>query len=462
MKLLKHCFTISLLLLSGAAGIMMFAGCANEVAGPQKPSGSGNGAAAVEVRVGKIGILAKRSSIELEHLIIGIVRESDDSVIAIDTSNLSGHEETVVSKTFADLSAPATYTLEVTVIDDAEKVIHYGSEQFTTVPDDTVDVSLDLDARYSMLRISFNTIPDSVDGVMLGIADVDTIESTFTVGASDTVALKYDYLPANADGIEYDVSLRANGSFYGTDTVLYAADTAIVALSGVDTNYLVVMKWVGPGIPDGAAEIVVTIGTVGTSTINTAFPEMGGLSDLADDLEDGDHLTRYGTWWFAYNDSLDDGESQVMPPFTTIDEPFTPVAGGAQNSSHAASFTYNLNQGNWEYEPYAGMGFDLDSEWGVDISSASGIRFYYKGNSSHVQIRSSNVTDYCFWEYEIPASPDWVLVDLIWDDFSQPDWGIEVPFDRTAVLKITFEVKGETGDAGTVWVDDIHLPGFLR
>ncbi|MBN1758672.1 MAG: hypothetical protein JW863_10160 [Chitinispirillaceae bacterium] len=454
---------IQLFLLLVITAILLLSGCTgSELTGQQESVVSGGGAATIDIRVGKVGVLAKRTAIEMEYLIIKIIRASDDSVIITDTSDLSGHGETAVSKTFTDLSAPETYTLAATAIDEEGKEIHSGSTDFATIPADTVDVSLDLDARYSMLLVSFNEIPDSVNAVSLGIEDVATLDSSFTFGSRNSISLTYDYLAANINGIEYDISLRARGSFYGTDTVLYAADTTVVARSGLDTSYQIVLKWVGPDIPDGAAEFTVTIGTVGTTVINTDFTEMGGLSDLVDDLEDGDELTRYLTYWFSYCDQDSGGNSTITPQRTVEGYPFTPVSSGARNSKYAASFTYVLNQGSYQYQPYAGIGFNLDIISGWDISAATGIRFYYKGSSSRVRIGSSNITDFGWWGYDVPASTDWKLVNLVWSQFNQPEWAEIMPFDRTAVLHITFEVLGETGDAGTVWVDDIHLPGFLR
>lgn len=69
---------------------------------------------------------------------------------------------------------------------------------FSTIANDTVDVSLVLGALYSMLKVSFNTVPDSVTKVTLGIAATDTLDSLFTKGSRDTVRLSYDYLAASS------------------------------------------------------------------------------------------------------------------------------------------------------------------------------------------------------------------------------------------------------------------------
>lgn len=441
-------------------GCFLMAGCNSSNPADVLSSGESSGVASVTIHTGKIGVLAKRNLIEMKKLIIQIRVKGTDAVVLSDTTALSGYGETVFSKTYPKLVAPENYILAVSSIDAGGIVIHSGSTEFLSIPADTVNVSLNLDAKYSMLRVSFNTIPDSVRNVALGIALADTLDSTFVCGFLDTVKLTYDYLTATKDGVNHAVSLRASGSYYGKDTVLYASDTIVNAVSGMDKSYIVTLKWVGPGVPPGAATMTVTIGAVGTTILNTGFTEMGGLSELVDDLEDGDWKTRYNTVWYTYTDSIAyNGSSKINPPYGS----FSPATGGALNSRYSASFSYTLNKGVNPYDPYIGMGFNLDTVSGLDISSATGVKFYFKGSASSLRIETMNITDYDFWCYLIPASTDWKLVELSWDDFSQNDeWGDEKPFDRSVVKNISFEVKGKTGDTGTVWVDDFFITGFFR
>ncbi|MBN1758673.1 MAG: LamG domain-containing protein [Chitinispirillaceae bacterium] len=279
-----------------SAGILFLAGCnGNNITDTSDQKKSESGAVNVSVHLGKIGTLSKRSVIEMDYLVIQIRNTETDSIVVSDTSELSGNEEAIIDKSFPDLSAPDSFMLSVISIDMNEETIHRGSTGFATTPDDTVDVSLDLDALYSMLRASFNDIPDSIDEVTLMIDGLDTLDSSFTTGTRERIVFEYDYLDADAEGIEYDLSLRASGSFCGNDTVLYAADTTIVAISGVDTNFRIVLTWVGPDIPHGAAEFTVTIGSIGTTSINTEFESIPGVIPV-------NGLTAY----FPFNGNADD------------------------------------------------------------------------------------------------------------------------------------------------------------
>ena len=250
-------------------------------------------AATITVSIGAIGQLAKKKTIDLEQLILTLSSPGQDSIH--DTTSISGTGGNDAQVTIGNLQAPRTWTATAVVLDANDSCIHNGNTEFTTIPADTVAVTIDLDANYSMLKVTFNNLTDSVTSVTLSVADVTAFDSTFDAGSEEDITFTFDYLEAEADGIEYDIFLRAGGSFYDNDTILYAADTTIAALSGVDTNYVIALKWVGPDIPHGAAEITVTIGAVGTKVVNAGF------EIIADEIPT-DNLTAY----FPFNGNVTD------------------------------------------------------------------------------------------------------------------------------------------------------------
>ena len=238
----KH--TASLFSLSVTA-VILCTGCMDD--GPVSPNDEvSTGTVLLEIELGKVGSLAKRKKIELDMLIITITGKNGDSIFFTDTSELSESGEVLFEKNIPALPAPEDYTLTAKSLDKNDEVIHSGEKEFTTVPADTVDVELDLDAKYSMLNVGFAGLPDSVTSVQLIIEDVDTLDSTFEAGSIENVILSYDYLEATEDGIEYRLSLKAGGSFFGFDSVLFAADTTVLARSGVDSNYTIALEWLGP------------------------------------------------------------------------------------------------------------------------------------------------------------------------------------------------------------------------
>jgi len=262
----------NLLSLFLAMGSLVLIGCSNDssissTVGQSEATGTAN----FKVRLGKIGALAKRQSIELNTLRITLSSPGKDTLT--DTFSVNGTGGNEIEFSIDSIAAPAVWKLNALCFDKAGVVVHSNSISFPTLADDTVDVVLNMDAKYSMLRTSFNSIPDSVNAVKMIIHGIDTLDAAFTKGAVDSVKLSYDYLPADTAGIAHAVSLYASGSFCGTDTVLYAADTTIISKSGVDLKCKITMKWVGPGVPHGEATMTVTVGTIGFTLVNANFEQ---------------------------------------------------------------------------------------------------------------------------------------------------------------------------------------------
>ncbi len=193
--------------------------------------------------------------------------------------------------------------------------------------------------------------------------------------------------------------------------------------------------------------------------ITANFVKEGTGIDLVDDCEDGDEVNRMGGNWFTYNDSASEGKSTITPK-TSVASPFK-MADGGYSSQKAAKITFNLDQGDNQYDPFVGVGFTLQKqEKAVDISTATGITFYYKGNECKLRIETENVEDFGYYAFELEASADWQFQSLEWDKFAQPPWADEVPLDLTTTVKISWQIEGETGDNGELSVDKIHLPGY--
>lgn len=229
------------------------------------------GASEVSIHIGKIGSLAKCQAIDLNMLVLTISSPGNDTIR--DTLSINGTGEIVIKTVVDSIAAPVEWTLNAATYDKSGVIIQSNSTVFATMPGDTTDVSLSLYAKYSMLRTSFISIPDSIKAVRMIIQGIDTLDAAFTTGSMDSIKIAYDYLPADINGIVHAISLYAMGSFYGIDTVLYAADTTVTVKSGENLNCKTVLKWVGPGVPPGTASINVIIGTVGTAVINAGFEE---------------------------------------------------------------------------------------------------------------------------------------------------------------------------------------------
>ena len=192
-----------------------------------------------------------------------------------------------------------------------------------------------------------------------------------------------------------------------------------------------------------------------------------GASDLIEDCEDGDSLNKMGGSWFTYNDAANGGTS-IVTPKTTPTSPFVMTAGGANGSSKAATISYTLHKGTNLYNPFAGFGFWIKKytppDTTVNISAASGLSFYFKGDTCDVRIETGDILDFHFYFKRIPKAANWTLITLQKSDMAQdPTWGIVKPFNLAVATKVAWQTPntGIEGNTGSLWVDDIHLTGFI-
>lgn len=267
--------------------------------------------------------------------------------------------------------------------------------------------------------------------------------------------------PKTAFKITSSVSPASAGSVtLSPSKATYAlGDQVTITAAATGTNKFV--SWGGDLTGTTAAQTV----TIAHDMNVTAYFN-AGASDLIDDCEDGDNLTKLGGKWFSYNDSTDKGKSTVVP-WTTDSVLFTMTGGGANGSLKAAKITYALNKGAALYNPYAGFGFWLKkpskTDTVLDISAATGLTFYFKGDTCDVRVETTNITDFAYFFKRIPKAADWTLISLKWADMAQAAWTkLPKPFDLTKATKVAWQTPntGVTGNAGSIWVDDIHLPGY--
>lgn len=312
-----------LLLISGvaAAALSTMLSCADT---PTGSDSRGSGSAEVTVAIGRIGTLAKTQDIQLENLILEFTASGEDTVR--DTIVLSPTSTQAVH-TVDGLTAPTDWSVQATSLDEQDSVVHNGSTTFTTVPADTVDVSLDLASNFSHLRVAFCALPDSVDRVAV-VVNGDTVCDSVGSAPGDTVRLAFDYLPATSGGTDNDISLLAFGQYWDYDGVLYQADTTLSTVSGDDASHNMLLMWVGPNAaPEGAVTMTVSLGVTGTTNINGIFqpavptdglvayyPFYGNAMDLSGNGNDGTPeggptlvADRFGNPSWAYSfDGVDD------------------------------------------------------------------------------------------------------------------------------------------------------------
>ena len=235
-----------------------------------------------------------------------------------------------------------------------------------------------------------------------------------------------------------------------------------LSTSSSNSSRYTFMGWTGDYVGSNPSASI----NVKYDMVVTANYKDNSAADLVDDCEDGNGLTLMGSEWFSYTDAADNGASTITPVTVRNTTLLTMTSGGYNSSNYAVKIQYTLNQGSFEYDPFVGIGFDMNREQtSVNISSATGISFAYKGTfktgECALKIESDAVTELgASYSYTLEPSTGWKEVSLTWDEFLQPAWAEAVDLDLTRVPKIQWQIQGLTGASGEFWIDDIHLIGY--
>jgi len=173
-----------------------------------------------------------------------------------------------------------------------------------------------------------------------------------------------------------------------------------------------------------------------------------------EDFEDGDMTTLLGGPWFTYTDIYNGGFSTESLEF---------LDGGLEGSSLSAKFSYSLDAGTYSGIPFVGMGSNADAIAGVtkNFFGSDGISVMHKGSGFNLQISfPENIAtppNYDNYYYSVPDHTEWTEVKLTWSQFEQEGWGTRIVFDESKINGVKFAVKGNTGDSGEVWLDNITI-----
>jgi len=214
-------------------------------------------------------------------------------------------------------------------------------------------------------------------------------------------------------------------------------------------------------------------GSGGSAAKGSCIMAAGTIADLSiDDLEDGDNqiqiLGHRSGFWYTYNDGT--GMQTPAPdPMGLV--PFKTTAGGHSMmfSAHTSGTAFTT----WG----AGMGFDFNNTAAkscvYNASVYSGIKFWAKGNvaiKAMIKIPATTpstsdsgtctATGMCEDHYFLQPKPilsdAWTQYTIDFSStttFGQEGWGVKVPFDKTNIIAVQFQVG--MGVAFDFSVDDI-------
>lgn len=229
---------------------------------------SDTGSLSLTVSTGKVGRYTG-NRITMSKIVISIDAEGEDEIIC--ESVLTSTSGTILLKEFNDLASGKEWVINIKTLDTNNVEIHSATDSFTLTADETLDLTINMNSKYSVLYATFSPIKDSVNKCEVKIDNAIVSDTSFVAQSNigGLVNLSYDYLSASSAGVEHDVTLNVYGTMWGVNYLLYTGDTTIVVVSGEKVNCNLDLEWVGPEEkPVGDLGITVNIGIIDTVFIN--------------------------------------------------------------------------------------------------------------------------------------------------------------------------------------------------
>lgn len=183
---------------------------------------------------------------------------------------------------------------------------------------------------------------------------------------------------------------------------------------------------------------------------------------VLEDFGDLQNRTLMGGIWYDFNDNNNLGASTIA---------FAPTAGG-YDGGQSAKATYTLDQGEYAYDPFVGLGaYIKEDKTAFDLSPSTGISFWYKGGSDNMVLRVETnevaaTEKKAYHRVSIPRADSWTLFEASWDEFVQPSWSGVVPTDLNlaGVIKLSWQIKGDRNatspESGEFWLDEVTILGM--
>jgi licheninase len=187
---------------------------------------------------------------------------------------------------------------------------------------------------------------------------------------------------------------------------------------------------------------------------------------MIDDFEDGNGMPLIGSGgWYVYDDQTptdkgEAGKSTISVSGATGSEIKVIDGEGANGSKKALQVEFTLDQGTLTYPPFVGFGVSLGTATApYDASGFESIVYTYKGPAHTVRLEVTEVTDYDEFAYSVSASADWKTVTVAISSLAQEGWGKPVTLNPAHLKNLSYQIRGKTGDAGKLLVDDLKFMG---
>lgn len=294
---------------------------------------SPTGALRLSVDLGPVGVLARTAEMKPSKLLLKMSCDLEgcgSSPDVLDTIRLSGSGSVFTKYTLAS----GNWNLQLKGLDQNDSVLYFGTEQVQILANQTTSVVMSLNALQARLRLRF-PVGDSMTKFVVKLDNRTIFDSILpaTSHAGDTLVVDRDYLAASISGVRHGLSIRIHGVYKGNESTLFACDTVLTAISGVNHSGELPLIWVGPWAPpSGLLNLSVSLGVVGGFDFLIGYPQQNTDTTLVWVMRDAStgiqyRYKRFGTQiWMLDNlgagcPGCGAGGTQYGPASYTFGEP---------------------------------------------------------------------------------------------------------------------------------------------
>ena len=220
------------------------------------------------------------------------------------------------------------------------------------------------------------------------------------------------------------------------------------------------------------------------------------IDQLTAENEDDKRFAKTWEEWYAFTDAAESGadgtgKSSIQNSKSTVYD-WNKEKGKCENMDAykvilkdgndwvAKIDRYNLDAGNYKWEPYVALGLDAQNNGtAYDFSNCKGgFRYSYKGKAHNFKVQMSTVTNYGYHYKEMGTDSDnaWKTVTVKTAELEQPSWatsgdnkGKGVDFNLSKVNAFVWELKGGLSSAsglsaktGSLAIKDFKCIGTMQ
>ena len=184
-----------------------------------------------------------------------------------------------------------------------------------------------------------------------------------------------------------------------------------------------------------------------TTLVTAQTPE----TKLIEDFEDKNSQNLLGGYWYDFNDNDAGGKSRLKDGAWLRPET---MAVGGYNSTSGLKVDVILEKADYKWSPYFSFGTQLSKSSDYSPKDFAGISYWHKGVAHAFRVDIQDVQDYDYHMFQVPASDEWTLVTVDFNNLNQGGWGKKVNFNLDNDLKLVWSLDQSSGN---FQIDDIQF-----